>query len=134
MFTLQAMIRWNSDPAHLPVGEWLKHLNDPQEGCPQQTDRTTDMDREGLEIRIVSCIPDSWNTYGQVRIPAHMLPESGLQAGDVFTLWDHGDLGEVVLLESPRVPLRPYRYLQEQIGYHGDEMHGWQPYRHMQPY
>ncbi|ANF94858.1 hypothetical protein [Paenibacillus bovis] len=133
MFTLQSVIRWNSDPAYLPVGEWLKHLSDPQDGCAQQMDSQQDT-VEGLEIRIVSIMPDSWNTYGQVRIPAHMVPESGLQPGDVFTLWDQGDVGEVMLLEGPRFRLSPYPYLQEQDMEPKKEWDSWQPYRHMQLY
>jgi len=133
MFTLQAMIRWNSDPADLPVGEWLQQLSDLQEDCPPQIDSEEDT-VEGLEIRIVSKIPDSWNTYGQVRIPTSMVPESGLQPGDVFTLWDHGDLGEIVLLEGPRFPLSPYRYLQDRTMEHGNEWYSWQSYRDVQLY
>lgn len=89
----KALIRWEFDPSPLPLNEWLRDLVviTGEIRGREVTEAWT------VLVKIVDRVPESWNSYAEVKFITESAPWHLWQQGFSFKLWNGKDVATVTI-------------------------------------
>lgn len=92
---VKALIKWNKDPIHFPVNEWMRDI---VVNFGEIKNKTFYGDTWTVLVRITRHIDGTWDTYADVALIVDEAPWQLLETGYSFNLWAGKDIAIVTIV------------------------------------